>query len=95
MRIEPLGDKVVVKRLDPTAKTSGGILIPDSAREKPIQGKVLAVGAGKLTAQGSRQKMQVAEGDRVLFSNYAGTEIDVDGNEVLILSETDILAIVA
>ncbi len=94
MRIEPLGDKVVVKRVDPAEKTSGGILLPDGAQEKPLQGKVLAVGAGKLVLNGSRQKMQVAEGDRILFSRYAGTEIDVDGEEVLILAETDILAIV-
>ncbi len=94
MRIEPLGDKVVVKRTDAAEKTSGGIVLPEGAQEKPLQGKVLAVGAGKLVPNGSRQRMQVAEGDRILFSRYAGTEIDVDGEEVLILAEADILAIV-
>ena len=93
MRIEPLGDKVVVKRLDPVEKTSGGIHLPDSAREKPRQGKVLSVGSGRLSDDGSRNQLQVAEGDRVLFAGYAGTEFVVNGMEVLILSEGDILAI--
>jgi chaperonin GroES len=94
MRVEPLGDKVVVKRLAPEEKTAGGILLPDSAQGKPTEGKVLSVGEGRLTDSGNRVKPQVADGDRVIFSSWAGTEIDVDGEEVLILSESDILAIV-
>ena len=94
MRIEPLGDKIVVKRLEAEETTSGGIVLPDSAREKPQQGKVLSVGAGNLLEDGSRGKLQVAEGDRVLFTSYAGTEIDVDGETLLIMSENDVLAIV-
>jgi chaperonin GroES len=94
MRIEPLSDKVVIKRVDAEAKTSGGIVLPDSAKEKSRQGKVLSVGGGRLNENGTRQKPLVAEGDRVLFSNYAGTEISVDGEELLILSENDILAVI-
>ncbi|HMP79658.1 MAG TPA: co-chaperone GroES [Pirellulaceae bacterium] len=93
MRIEPIGEKVVVKRLDADETTSGGILLPDSAREKSRQGRVLSVGAGKLLANGTRQHPQVREGDRVVFSSYAGTEIKLNGDELLIMSESDILAI--
>ena len=93
MRIEPLGDKVVVKRTVADEKSAGGILLPDSAREKPQQGKVLSVGTGRLLADGSRAKFQVNEGDRVLFSSYSSTEIEVDNDEVLIMSESDILAV--
>jgi len=94
MRIEPLGDKVVVKRLDADETTAGGIILPDSAREKPQQGKVLSVGNGKMTDEGNRAVPQVKEGDRILFANYAGTEIAVDDQELLIMSESEILAIV-
>ena len=94
MRIEPLGEKIVVKRTDAEEVTRGGIVLPDSAQEKPAEGKVLSVGEGLMLADGSRAKPQVSEGDRVLFSSYAGTEIDVDGQDLLIMSETDILAIV-
>lgn len=93
MRIEPLGDKVVIKRTDAEEKTTGGILLPDSARQKPHEGRVLSVGNGRLLADGSRSEPQVNEGDRVIFSSYAGTEIDVDGSKVLIMNETDILAV--
>ncbi len=93
MRIEPLGDKVVIKRTDAEEKTTGGILLPDSARQKPQEGRVLSVGNGRLLADGSRSEPQVNEGDRVIFSSYAGTEIDVDGSKVLIMNETDILAV--
>lgn len=94
MRIEPLDDKVVVKRLDSDAKSAGGIVLPDSAQEKPREGRVLSVGQGRINHHGVRQAPQVAEGDRILFSTYAGTEISVDGDEVLILSEDEILAII-
>ena len=94
MRIEPLDDKVVVKRTDADETTAGGIILPGSAQEKPQQGKVLSVGSGRQLSDGSRAQPQVSEGDRVLFSTYAGTEIDVDGDTLLIMTETDILAIV-
>lgn len=93
MRVEPLGDKVVVKRLDPDEKTVGGIVLPDSARETPCQGRVLSVGDGRMLASGDRVPHQVSEGDRVVFSRYAGTEVVVDNDQVLIMSEADILAI--
>ncbi len=93
MRIEPLGDKIVVKRMDAEETTAGGILLPDSAREKPQQGKVLSVGNGRMLADGSRAEFQVNEGDRVLFTSYAGSEIEIDGNHLLIMSESEILAV--
>lgn len=94
MRIEPFGSKVVVKRTEAEEMTAGGIVLPESAKEKPTQGRVLAVGVGPMLQDGSRGTMQVQEGDRVLFSGYAGTEVDVDGDTLLIMDESDILAIV-
>jgi chaperonin GroES len=94
MRIEPLGDKIVVKRTEADEVTTGGIILPGSAQEKPQQGKVLSVGTGRLLPDGSRAEPQVSEGDRVLFSTYAGTEIEVDGTQLLIMTEADILAVV-
>ena len=94
MKVVPLNDKIVVKRLEAEEKTAGGILLPDSAKEKPKQGKVLSLGEGKLLDSGKRAAFQVKEGDRVLFSSYAGNEVKVDGEEYLIMSEEDILAIV-
>jgi chaperonin GroES len=93
MRLEPLGDKVVVKRLEAEEQTAGGIVLPDSAQEKPREGKVLSVGDGRLLKDGSRCEHQVSEGDRVVFSSYAGHELTVDDEELLIMSEDDILAI--
>jgi chaperonin GroES len=93
MKVVPLGDKVVIKRLDAETRTAGGIVLPDSAREKPQQGRVLSVGDGRLCDDGKRVKCQVQEGDRVLFTAWAGTEIKVANNELLIMSEGDILAI--
>lgn len=92
--IRPLGDKVLVKRLEAESKTAGGIVLPDSAKEKPKRGTVLGVGEGKLLDNGERYPLQVKEGDVVLFSSYAGTEVKVSGEEMLIMDETDILAIV-
>ncbi|MEM7456060.1 MAG: co-chaperone GroES [Planctomycetota bacterium] len=94
MRIEPLGDKVVVKRMEAEETTAGGIVLPDSAQEKPQQGRVLSVGQGKLLPNGERSKPQVSEGDRVLFSSYAGTEIVMEDGTVLIMTESDILAVI-
>ena len=93
MKLTPLGDNVVVKRLESEARTAGGIVLPDAAKEKPQQGRVLSVGDGRLLKDGSRTSPEVQEGDRVLFSTWAGTEIKVAGEEVLILKEDDILAI--
>lgn len=93
MRIEPLGDKIVVKRMDADETTAGGIILPDSAQEKPLQGKVLSVGNGHLLSDGSRAPFQVNEGDRVLFSSYAGSEIEINGDHLLIMSESEILAV--
>lgn len=94
MKVVPLGEKVVVKRLEAEEITAGGIVLPDTAREKPQQGRVLSVGDGRLLADGTRSKHQVSEGDRVLFGSFAGTEVDVDGQQVLIMGEDEILAIV-
>jgi chaperonin GroES len=93
MKVVPLGDKIVIKRLDAESRTAGGIVLPDSAKEKPQQGRVLSVGDGRQTGDGKRVACQVSEGDRVIFSTWAGTEIKVAGEDVLILKEEDILAI--
>jgi len=93
LKIRPLGDKVLVKRVEAEAKTAGGIVLPDTAKEKPKRGVVQAVGDGRLLDTGERSTMQVSKGDEVLFSSYAGTEIKVDGEEFLIIDEGDILAI--
>lgn len=92
-KIRPLGEKVLVKRLEAEAKTAGGIVLPDTAKEKPKRGVVQAVGEGRLLDSGERSKLQVAAGNQVLFSSYAGTEIKFNGEEYLILDEGDILAI--
>jgi len=94
MKIVPIGDKVVVKRLEKSAKTAGGIVLPDSAKDKPVEGRVLSVGQGRLMSDGTRSQPQVAEGDRVIFSTWGGTEIKVNGDELLIMSEDEILAVV-
>lgn len=94
MKVVPLNDKIVVKRLEAEEKTAGGILLPDTAKEKPKQGKVQALGDGKLLDNGKRAAFQVKEGDRVLFTSYAGNEVNVDGEELLIMSEDDILAVI-
>ncbi len=93
MKVVPLGEKLVVKRLVAEDTTSGGIVLPDAAREKPRQGRVLSVGDGRRLPDGSRAPSQVSEGDRVLFSDYAGTQITVDGDELLIMTEDEILAV--
>ena len=93
MKIVPLGDKVVVKRLESEEITAGGIVLPDNAKEKSQQGKVLSIGEGRLLADGTRAEPQVSEGDRVLFVSYAGTEVNVDDDALLLMSEDDLLAI--
>jgi chaperonin GroES len=91
--IRPLGDKVLVKRLEATEKTLGGIVLPDTAKEKPKRGKVLSVGDGRLLDSGKRHPLQVRKGDEVLFTSYAGTEVKVEGEEMIIMDESDILAV--
>jgi chaperonin GroES len=94
MKIRPLHDRVIVKRVEEEDKTKGGIIIPDSAKEKPSEGKIIAVGKGKLLDNGQMLALEVKKGDKVLFGKYAGTEIKVDGEEHLIMREDDIIAIV-
>ncbi|HYQ61396.1 MAG TPA: co-chaperone GroES [Desulfatiglandales bacterium] len=94
MKIRPLHDRVIVKRMEGEEKTKGGIIIPDTAKEKPVEGKVIAVGSGKLLENGKKAPLQVKEGDRILFGKYSGTEVKIDGEEHLIMREDDIIAIV-
>ena len=93
MKIRPLQDRLVVKRLAEEEKTKGGIIIPDSAKEKPIEGEVIAVGNGKVLEDGKLRPLDVKKGDRVLFGKYAGTEIKIDGDEFLMMREEDILGV--
>jgi len=94
MKIKPLHDRVIVKRVQEEEKTKGGIIIPDTAKEKPVEGKVVAAGDGKITEDGKKLPLEVKKGDRVLFGKYAGTEINIDGEEHLIMKEDDIIALV-
>jgi len=94
MKVRPLHDRVIVKRIEEEEMTKGGIIIPDTAKEKPIEGKVVAVGAGKILENGKKQPLVVKKGDRILFGKYAGTEINIEGKEHLIMREDDIIAIV-
>lgn len=94
LSLKPLADRVVVKKLDAEEKTAGGIVLPETAKEKPQQGEILAAGPGKLDDKGTRQPLEVKVGDKVLFAKYSGTEVKIDGVEYLILAERDILAIV-
>jgi chaperonin GroES len=91
--IRPLGPKVLIKRLEAEQTTKGGIVLPDNAKEKPQRGTVLAIGDGKMTKDGNKVPLQVAKGDKVLFSSYAGTEIKIEGEEYMLMDEADILAI--
>jgi chaperonin GroES len=94
MKIRPLNDRLLVKRLAEEEKTAGGIIIPDSAKEKPAEGEIVAVGPGKLNDKGERVALQVVAGDRVLFSKYGGTDVKLDGDDFLIMREDDILGII-
>jgi len=93
-KVRPLHDRVIVKRLEEQEKTKGGIIIPDTAKEKPIEGKIIAVGSGKVMENGKRIPLQVKQGDKVLFGKYAGTDIKIEGEEHLIMREDDIIAII-
>jgi chaperonin GroES len=94
MKVKPLNDRVLVKRLEEVQVTKGGIYIPDTAKEKPVEGKVIAVGPGKVNDQGHRVPLNLKEGDRILFGRYAGSEIKVEGEDYLMMREDDILAVV-
>jgi chaperonin GroES len=93
MKIKPLQDRVLVRRVKEEEKTKGGIIIPDSAKEKPIEGLVIAVGSGKVLEDGTVRKLEVKEGDRILFGKYSGTEVKLDGEDALIMREDDILGV--
>lgn len=94
MKIRPLHDRILVKRLEEEQKTKGGIIIPDSAKEKPAEGEVVAVGKGKVNDKGERIPVELKAGDRILFSKYGGTEVKVEGQEYLIMREDDVLGVV-
>jgi chaperonin GroES len=94
LKIRPLNDKIVVKRVEAESKTKGGIVLPDTAKEKPKEGVVVSLGHGKLLENGSRAQFQVKEKDRIIFSSYAGTEVKVEGEDFLVLSEDDVLAVI-
>lgn len=94
MKLRPLHDRVIVKRLEEEKKSTGGIIIPDSATEKPIRGKVMAVGPGKVNDKGELSKMSVKKGDTVLFGKYSGTEVKVEGDDLVVMREDDIMAVI-
>jgi chaperonin GroES len=94
MNVKPMEDRVILKSMEAEAKTAGGIIIPDNAKEKPQKGEIVAVGPGKLNDKGERNAMTVKVGDKVLYGKYAGTEVTIDGKEYLIVRESDILAVV-
>ena len=94
MKIRPLHDRILVKRLEEERTSAGGIIIPDTATEKPIQGKVIAVGNGKILEDGSIRKLDVKVGDKILFGKYGGTEVKVDGEELLVMREDDVMAVI-
>ena len=93
--LKPLGDRVIIELIESEEKTASGIVLPDSAKEKPQEGKIVAVGTGRVLDNGERVSLEVAQGDRIIFSKYAGTEVKYEGNEYLILRESDILAIIS
>ena len=94
MKIRPLHDRLIIKRLEEEEKTKGGIIIPDTAKEKPIEGKVIAVGQGRMNKDGKKVPMDVKKGDRILFAKYGGTEVKIDGEEHLMMREDDVLAVI-
>lgn len=94
MKLRPLHDRILVERVEEAEKTKGGIIIPDSAKEKPAEGKVIAVGKGRIGDDGKQVKLEVKKGDRILFGKYGGTEVKIDGEEYLIMREDDVLGII-
>ena len=94
MKVKPLNDRILVSRIEEKEQKKGGIIIPDAAKEKPMEGKVIAVGTGHVEKDGSKRPLEVKVGDRVLFGKYAGTEVKVDGEELLVMREDDIMAVI-
>lgn len=94
-KLQPIGSHIIVERASAADKSAGGILIPEKGKEKPKEGTVIAVGSGKMLEDGKRQQMQLKAGDRILFTSYAGTEVKIDGNEYLVMEESDIFAVIA
>ena len=94
MKIRPLHDRVIVKRLESETRTAGGIVIPDSAAEKPVQGKIVAVGKGKILEDGTVRPLDVKVGDKILFGKYSGTEVKVDGDDLVVMREEDVMAVI-
>ena len=94
MKIKPLADRIIVKRLEEEAKTKGGIIIPDTAKEKPAEGKVISVGDGKVKEDGTKVPLELKKGDRILFGKYSGTEVKIEGEEYLIMREDDVLGVI-
>jgi chaperonin GroES len=94
MKVKPLHDRLNIKTLEEEEKTKGGIIIPDTAKEKPVEGKVIAVGAGRIKKDGTKMPLEIKKGDRVLYAKYGGTEIKIDGEEYLMMKEDDILAVI-
>jgi chaperonin GroES len=94
MKVKPLHDRLIIQTLEEEEKTKGGIIIPDTAKEKPVEGKVIAVGAGRIKKDGTKMPLEIKKGDRVLYAKYAGTEIKIDGEDYLMMREDDILAVV-
>jgi chaperonin GroES len=94
MKVKPLHDRLIIKTLEEEEKTKGGIIIPDTAKEKPVEGKVIAVGAGRIKKDGTKMPLEIKKGDRVLYTKYGGTEIKIDGEEYLMMKEDDILAVI-
>jgi len=94
MKVRPLHDRIIVQELEEEEKTKGGIIIPDTAKEKPFEGKVIAVGTGKVNKNGKKVPLEVKKGDRILYARYGGTEVKIDGEEYLIMKEDDILAVI-
>jgi chaperonin GroES len=94
MKVKPLHDRLIIQTLEEEEKTKGGIIIPDTAKEKPVEGKVIAVGAGRIKKDGTKMPLEIKKGDRVLYAKYAGTEIKMDGEEYLMMREDDILAVI-
>jgi chaperonin GroES len=94
MKIQPLGDRILVKRIKAEEKTAGGIVVPDTAKEKPKEGEVISLGTGKVNEKGEKQAFTVKEGDKILFESYAGNEVEIDGEEYLVMKEDDVLGII-
>ena len=94
MKVRPLHDRIIVKRLEEEEKTKGGIIIPDTAKEKPFEGKVIAVGDGRIKEDGTKIPMELKKGDRILFAKYAGTDVKIDGEDHLIMKQDDVLAVI-